>query len=46
MGASSSSQIFEKYSSSMGYVRNSTEAGGMSHMLDDFFFIGLPQSVK
>lgn len=25
---------------------NKLEAGGMSHMLDDFFFIGPPQSEK
>lgn len=45
MGASSSCQIFEKLSTALQWVMlNKLEAGGMSHMLDDFFFIGSPQS--
>lgn len=47
MGASSSCQIFEKLSTALQWVMlNKLEAGGMSHMLDDFFFIGPPQSDK
>lgn len=47
MGASSSCQIFEKLSTALQWVMlNKLEAGGMSHMLDDFFFIGPPQSEK
>lgn len=47
MGVSSSCQIFEKLSTALQWVMlNKLEAGGMSHMLDDFFFIGPPQSDK
>lgn len=41
MGASSSCQIFEKLSSSLQWIMlNKFFAKGMSHMIDDFFFIG------
>ncbi|XP_062614297.1 uncharacterized protein LOC134276023 [Saccostrea cucullata] len=41
MGASSSCQIFEKFSVALQWILQSKfGAGGMSHILDDFFFIG------
>ena len=41
MGASSSCQIFESLSTSLQWVMcKKFQASGMSHMLDDFFFIG------
>ena len=47
LGTSSSCQIFEKLGTALQWVMlNKLEAGGMSHMLDDFFFIGPPQSEK
>lgn len=40
MGASSSCQIFEKLSSSLQWIMlNKFFAKGMSHMIDDFFFL-------
>ena len=45
MGASSSCQIFEKLSCSLQWIMiNKLRAAGMSHMIDDFFFIGPPKS--
>ena len=47
MGASSSCQIFERLSTALQWVMlNRWQAGGMSHILDDFFFIGPPNSHK
>ncbi|XP_061175932.1 uncharacterized protein LOC133184874 [Saccostrea echinata] len=41
MGASSSCQIFEQLSVALQWIMQSRYmAGGMSHILDDFFFIG------
>lgn len=41
MGASSSCQIFEKFSVALQWILQSKYgAGDMSHILDDFFFIG------
>jgi hypothetical protein len=41
MGASSSCQIFEKFSVALQWIlQTKFGAGGMSHILDDFFFIG------
>lgn len=45
MGASSSCQIFEKLSTALQWIMlNKFSAKGMSHMIDDFFFIGSPAS--
>lgn len=45
MGASSSCQIFEKPSSSLQWIMlNRFFAKDVSHMIDDFFFIGPPAS--
>lgn len=47
MGASSSCQIFECLSNSLQWIMtNKFSAAGMSHMLDDFFFIGPKDSSK
>ena len=47
MGASSSCKIFESLSQSLQWVMYSKfNVGGMSHMLDDFFFIGPKNSNK
>ena len=47
MGASSSCQIFEKVSTSLHWIMiNKYQASGMSHLIDDFFFIGPPHSQK
>lgn len=47
MGASSSCQIFECLSNSLQWIMtNKFAAAGMSHMLDDFFFIGPKDSSK
>ena len=45
MGCSSSCQLFEKFSSSLQWILNH-EFGikGVSHLLDDFFFVGRPNS--
>lgn len=41
MGASSSCQIFEQLSSALQWIMLvKYKAGGMSHLIDDFFFIG------
>lgn len=46
MGASSSCQIFESLSSALQWVmENVFNASGMSHILDDFFFVGPPNSI-
>lgn len=45
MGASSSCKIFEAFSTALQWIMiNRYNAGGMSHILDDFFFIGPPNS--
>lgn len=45
MGARISCQIFEQFSSALQWVMQSKySAGGMSHMLDDFVFIGTSNS--
>lgn len=47
MGASSSCQIFEKLSTALHWIMiNRYNASGMSHYIDDFFFIGPPNSQK
>ena len=47
MGASSSCQIFEKLSTALHWIMmNKYKAAGMSHLIDDFFFIGPPESEK
>ena len=47
MGASSSCQIFEKLSTALHWTMiNKYKASGMSHLIDDFFFIGPPDSEK
>lgn len=47
MGASSSCQICEKLKTALQWIMlNKLKAGGMSYMLDDFFFIEPPQSDK
>ena len=41
MGCSSSCQIFEKFSSSLQWILNELyKINGVSHLLDDFFFVG------
>jgi hypothetical protein len=41
MGASSSCQIFEKFSCALQWIMvNKYKAGGMSHIIDDFLFVG------
>ena len=41
MGASSSCQIFEKNSCTFQWIMvNKYKAGGMSHIIDDFLFVG------
>ena len=47
MGASSSCQIFEKISTALQWIMmEKYNASGMSHLIDDFFFIGPPASDK
>ena len=47
MGASSSCQIFESFSSSLHWImENKYCAAGMSHIIDDFLFVGPPNSDK
>ena len=47
MGASSTCQIFERLNTSLQWaVYENFSASGMSHMLDDFFFIGPKDSSK
>lgn len=47
MGASSSCQIFEQLSTALQWAMLiKFKASGMSHILDDFFFIGPPNSDK
>lgn len=47
MGASCSCQIFEKLSEALQwFMMTKFHAAGMSHILDDFFFIGPPNSEK
>ncbi|VDI71577.1 Hypothetical predicted protein [Mytilus galloprovincialis] len=41
MGASSSCQLFENFSSALQWILNSKfQIRGVSHLLDDFFFVG------
>ena len=45
MGASSSCQLFEKFSSALHWILGEKfKIQGMSHLLDDFFFVGKAQS--
>ncbi|KAK3099735.1 hypothetical protein FSP39_008685 [Pinctada imbricata] len=47
MGASSSCQIFEKLSTALQWIMTEKyKAAGMSHLIDDFFFIGPSNSKK
>jgi hypothetical protein len=47
MGASSSCKIFETFSTALQWVmENVYHVSGMSHILDDFFFVGPPDSVS
>jgi hypothetical protein len=47
MGASSSCQIFENLSTALQWIMmNKYHVSGMSHFIDDFFFIGPPNSGK
>ena len=47
MGASSSCQLFEKLSTALQWIMlNKYKASGMSHLIDDFFFIGPASSEK
>ena len=45
MGASSSRQLFEKFSFALQWIFGETfKIKGVSHLLDDFFFVGKVQS--
>lgn len=47
MGASSSCETFKKLSTALHLIMiNKYNASGMSHLIDDFFFIGPPKSEK
>jgi hypothetical protein len=47
MGASSSCQIFENYSCALQWIMETKyQVAGMSHILDDFLFVGPPKSDK
>ncbi|XP_062591615.1 uncharacterized protein LOC134253122 [Saccostrea cucullata] len=47
MGASSSCQLFERLSTALQWIMlNKYQASGMSHLIDDFFFIGPALSQK
>ncbi|XP_062590215.1 uncharacterized protein LOC134251812 [Saccostrea cucullata] len=47
MGASSSCQIFESLSCALQWIMEIVfKAAGVSHILDDFFFVGPPNSSK
>jgi len=47
MGASSSCQIFESFSSSLQWImENKYGASGVSHIIDDFLFVEPPNSDK
>ncbi|XP_021342872.1 uncharacterized protein LOC110443160 isoform X1 [Mizuhopecten yessoensis] len=47
MGASSSCQIFELFSSALQWIMMTKyKAAGMSHILDDFLFVGPPDNPK
>lgn len=47
MGASNSCQFFESLSKALQWVMlNASHASGMSHILDDFFFVGPPKFNK
>ncbi|CAG2240910.1 unnamed protein product [Mytilus edulis] len=47
MGASSAQKIFETLSVALQWIMQSKyRSGGMSHILDDFLFVGPPQSQK
>lgn len=47
MGASSSCQIFKSFSKALQWIMlNVFHASGMSHILDDFFFVGPPNSIS
>lgn len=47
MGASSSCQIFERFSSALQWImEHKYGVAGMSHIIDDFLFVGPPNSSK
>ena len=47
MGESSSCQIFESFSCALQWVMETKHhAAGMSHFIDDFIFVGPPNSNK
>lgn len=47
MGASSSCQIFERFSCALQWImENKYDVAGMSHIIDDFLFVGPPNSEK
>lgn len=46
MGLSASCQSFERFSSALQWIRTTKYGARMSHILDDFFFIGPAQSNK
>jgi len=47
MGASSSCQIFERFSCALQWImEHKYHAAGMSHIIDDFLFVGPPNSNK
>jgi hypothetical protein len=47
MGASSSCQIFERFSCAFQWImENKYHVAGMSHIIDDFLFVGPPNSEK
>ena len=47
MGASSSCQIFERFSCALQWImQHKYQAAGMSHIIDDFLFVGPPDSQK
>ena len=47
MGATSSCQILEKFSCALQWIMETKyQVAGMSHILDDFLFVGPPKSDK
>ena len=46
MGLSASCQIFERFSSALQWIMTERNGASMSHILDDFFFVGPADSNK
>ena len=46
MGLSAACQCFERFSSSLQWIMSHNFGASMSHILDDFFFIGPANSIK